>query len=182
MAEPARKLTTVDEFLRWDSGDDRRYQLIRGAIVMMAPPAPLHGALAARMARSIGNRLKAPCEVISEAGIFLPKDAHDFYVADLAVTCSGIADEPWCPEPIVIIEVLSPSTADEVRLEKLPNYRQLPSLRDILLVAADAVSIEHWRRPALAWSREVVRAGGTLRLAGLAIEIPVDEVYGGLGL
>ncbi len=45
MAEAALKLTTVDEFLRWDDHSDRRYQLIRGAIVMMAPPTRRHGTL-----------------------------------------------------------------------------------------------------------------------------------------
>jgi Uma2 family endonuclease len=182
MAKPAARLVTVDEFLRWDSGDDRRYQLIRGAIVMMAPPARRHGVLASRVDHALRRRLTPPCEPQTEAGILLEGRPYDFYVTDLAVSCSPLGDERWCPEPLVVVEVLSPSTEDEVRHEKLPNYRQIASLRDILLVASDAVLVEHWRRPGAAWSRELRRAGDSLKLAGVAIEIPVDEIYAGLGL
>jgi Uma2 family endonuclease len=180
VARPAARLVTVDEFLRWDSGDDRRYQLIRGAIVMMAPPARRHGVLAARIAAALRARLTPPCEAETEAGILLEGRPHDYYVADVGVSCAPVGDERWCPEPLVVVEVLS--TEDEVRHEKLPNYRQIASLRDILLVASDAVLVEHWRRPGAAWSRELRRAGDSLKLAGLGIEIPVDEIYAGLGL
>jgi Uma2 family endonuclease len=182
MAKSAAKLVTVDEFLRWDSGDDRRYQLIRGAIVMMAPPARRHGVLAARLAQALGAWLKPPCEVQSQAGILLEGRAHDFYVADLAVSCAPTGDELWCPEPLLVVEILPPSTADEVRHEKLPSYRQIASSRDIALVARDDVLIEHWKRPKEAWSRELLRAGDVLRLVGLPIELALDELYSGLGL
>ncbi len=182
MAKAALDLVTVDEFLRWDDRSDRRYQLIRGAIVMMAPPAPRHGALSARVIRSLGGRLRPTCETLSEAGILLPQSAQDFYVADIAVTCVPLGTSAWCPDPVLIVEVLSPSTEGEVRHEKLPNYRLLPSLRHILLVSSEAVLVEHWRRAGVAWSSETLREGGALRLDALGIELPVDEIYAGLDL
>ncbi len=78
--------------------------------------------------------------------------------------------------------MLSPSTEDEVRHEKLANYRRLASLRHILLVSSEAVLIEHWRRPELAWSRDMLGPGGLLKLEALGIELPVDEIYAGLDL
>jgi Uma2 family endonuclease len=182
MAEAALKLTTVEEFLRWDDRSDRRYELIRGAVVMMAPPAPRHSAVAARTIHSLARRLRPGCETLSEAGVLLPQSRHDFYVADIAVTCSPFGSSPWCPDPVLVVEVLSPSTEGEVRHEKLPNYRQLASLRHILLVSSEAVMIEHWRRATLAWNREVLRGSDLLRLEALGIELPVDEIYEGLGL
>ena len=182
MAKAALDLVTVDEFLRWDDRSDRRYQLIRGAIVMMAPTIRRHGVLASRVDRAIGGRLRAPCEAQSEAGILLPHSPHDFYVADLAVSCAPLGPERWCPDPVLTVEVLSPSTEGEVRHEKLPNYRLLPSLRHILLVSSEAVLIEHWHRSAVAWSSETLREGGALRLDALGIELPVDEIYTGLDL
>lgn len=182
MAEAAPDLFTVDAFLHWDDRSDRRYQLIRGAIVMLAPATRRQGVLASRAGRAIGVRLRAPCEVQSEAGILLPRSPHDFYVADLAVSCAPIGPEQWCPDPVVVAEVLSPLTEVEVRHEKLPNYRLLPSLRHILLVSSVTVLIEHWRRPTAAWSSEMLKAGDTLRLEALGIELPVDEIYSGLDL
>lgn len=182
MADAALKLTTVDEFLRWDDGSDRRYQLIRGAIVMMAPASRRHGVLTMRLGGALGSRLRPPCEAQAEAGILLPGRPHDFYVADIAVSCAEIGTEQWCPEPVLIAEVLSPSTEVEVRQEKLPNYRHVPSLQHILLVASDRVLIEHWRRFEVAWRQETRGAGDTLRLDTFGIELPVDEIYAGLGL
>jgi Uma2 family endonuclease len=72
MAEPARTLVTVGEFLRFEGEADRRYQLFGGEIVMMAPPSPTHGALASNISRLVGNQLGRPCRTVSEAGIVLP--------------------------------------------------------------------------------------------------------------
>lgn len=182
MAEPARKRVTVAEFLRFNGDSDRRYQLFGGEIVMMAPPSPTHGALAARISRQLGNRLRRPCEPLSEAGIVLPWSDTSFYVADVAVTCSPIAGQTWCPEPVLVVEVLSPSTEAEDRGVKLPAYRRLASVQDILLVASDRAAIEHYVRRDDRWELVDVGAGDVIRLTGLTIELPVDVLYAELGL
>lgn len=72
MAEPAPKLVTVEEFLRFEGEPGRRYQLFGGEIVTMAPATRAHGVSVARAARLLGNRLRPPCEPQPEAGIPLP--------------------------------------------------------------------------------------------------------------
>ena len=182
MAEPARKLVTVAEFLRFAGEGDRRYQLIGGEIVMMAPPSPTHGALASSISRLIGNRLRRPCRTVSEAGIVLPWSDTSFYVADVAVTCSPLAGQSWCPDPVVIVEVLSPSTEAEDRGVKLPAYRRLASVQDVLLVASERVAVEHYARHGEQWLIADRGPGESVRLAGLPVEIAVDELYTDLGL
>ena len=49
MPEPAIRGMTVDEFLNWEDGTDTRYELVGGFVHGMAPPAPAHGRLAARL-------------------------------------------------------------------------------------------------------------------------------------
>lgn len=182
MAEPARKLVTVAEFLRFEGEGDRRYQLIGGEIVMMAPRAPTHGALASSASRLIGNQLRGSCKTVSEAGITLPWSDTSYYVADVAVTCSPLAGQPWCPDPVVIVEVLSPTTEAEDRGVKLPDYRRLASVQDILLVASDRVAVEHYARQGGQWLIADRGPGETVRLVGLPVELAVDELYAGLGL
>jgi Uma2 family endonuclease len=182
MAEPARKLVTVAEFLRFEGEGDRRYQLFGGEIVVMAPASPTHGALASRVSRPIGNRLGSACEALSEAGITLPWSDTSFYVADVAVTCSPLAGQSWCPDPIVIVEVLSPSTEAEDRGVKLPAYRRLASVQDILLVASNRVAAEHYARQGGQWVIADRGPGETVRLVGLPVELAVDELYADLGL
>ena len=148
MAEPARKLWTLAEFLAFDDGTDTRYELIAGDIVARAPPSGIHGALVAGLAVAIGAKLERPSRVATEAGIVLADRIDTYYQADLAVTCAGLTRDPSVPEPIVIVEVLSPSTAATDYLRKLPDYRSIASVQDILLVASTEPRIEHWRRQA----------------------------------
>ena len=83
MATLAPRRMTLAEFLEWDDGGDRRYELVDGFTVMMAPATEAHGELAARLTMQIGSRLQPPCRVISEAGIAIPDRADSYYIADL---------------------------------------------------------------------------------------------------
>src|SRR4051812_30317526 len=89
MVEPAIARMSVEEFLHWDPGGDRRYELIDGRPVAMAPPAAAHRIVAGRLARHIGAALdrRPPCTVQPEAGVRIPAKSYTFYEADLAVTC-----------------------------------------------------------------------------------------------
>ena len=58
MAEAARRRWTLEEFLAFDDGTDRRYELFDGEIVAMAPTSDVHGALVMRLGRQIGNALR----------------------------------------------------------------------------------------------------------------------------
>jgi Uma2 family endonuclease len=88
MGEVAEKLWTLAEFLAFDDGTGSRHQLLEGTLVAMAPAVRAHGTLVARLSRAIGNALRPPCEVITEAGIVPPERADSWYEADLVVACT----------------------------------------------------------------------------------------------
>jgi Uma2 family endonuclease len=183
MAEPATQRMTVDEFLCRDDGSERRCQLLRGIITMMAPPQAVHGRLVSRLDRAIGRQLREPCEPVIEAGIRPPWRNDTYYQADLAVTCRPLAaGEVFLAEPLAIIEVLSPSTAATDRLLKLDDYREMPSVTDIVHVASDRVRIEHWRREGRLWTVAVLGAGECLELSGLGVRVSLDELFADLPL
>jgi Uma2 family endonuclease len=143
---------TLAEFLEWDDGSDRRYQLLDGVPMMMAPSLEAHGELALAFGAEIRTRLKPPCRVISEAGIVIPDRANTFYLADLAVTCAP--REPgrrMVVEPVLVVEVLSPSTGQVDRWRKVADYRTLPSVQEILVVFIDERRVEVQRRTRDAW-------------------------------
>jgi Uma2 family endonuclease len=183
MAETAPRLWTVDEFLAWDDGTDRRYQLLSGAITMMAPPPAIHGRLVSRLDRLLGSQLRPPCEPVTGAGV---KPAHRndaYYLADLAVTCRPFErGETHLHEPVIVIEVLTSATAATDRLEKLDDYRLVPSITDILLVADTQVAIEHWHRWGDVWVVATRRAGERVDVAALGISIDVAALYADLAL
>lgn len=181
MAETARRLWTLEEFLAFDDGTDTRYQLFDGEIVAMTPPARAHAVLSTRLARILGNGLQPPCEAAGEAGIVPPNRPGTWYQADLVVTCSpGAPTDQFIAEPVLIIEILSPSTATVDRGRKLPDYRDIPSVKEILLVSSTEARIEHWRRHSGAWTVQDLREAASLRLDAFQITIDLQELYDGL--
>ncbi len=182
VAEPTEKFMTVAEFLRWEDGTDRRHELVGGRPVMMAPPSRLHGVLAAAIAGELRRYLKPPCTPQVEAGIVFPQDDFDFFIADPAVSCAPPADEPWCPEPVLIVEVLSESTRAHDLGVKLPAYRRLTSVRHILLVETREPRIEHWRRQGDDWLVRDLGPGEAAVLEDLGLRLEVDGLYRDLPL
>lgn len=186
MAEPAVRRMTLDEFLSWDDGTDTRYELRGGAIVAMAPPMPRHGDLASRLILEIGTALRGrmPCRVYSEAGIARPDRDDAFYVADIAVSCTPLrAEDRLIRDPILVVEVLSSSTAATDRQIKLPDYRSIPSVREILLIDSESLFAEVQRREGDRWITEIVRGSdAALTLASIPATISMAELYDGIPL
>ena len=180
MAEPARKTITVAEFLDWDDGTGTRHQLIGGEIVAMTPPLMDHGDLVAAITIAIGTRLRRPCRPINDAGIAPPARDDTYYVADIAVTCeSGGADKRYLEAPKVIIEVLSPATTAEDLGVKLPDYRAIPSVREIAFFSR-AKRVDIWRREAAGWHVDDLTGGDRVVFPSIGVEFDLDEVYRGL--
>jgi Uma2 family endonuclease len=186
MAEPAISRMTLEEFLRWDDGTDTRYELIDGCPVAMAPPAEAHRILAVRLVSRIDAALagRRPCNAQIEPGVVRPDRADSYYVPDIAVTCEP--NEPGRQamlDPILIVEILSPSTERSDRRLKLPAYQKIESVREILLIDADSHHAEVYRRENNHWGIELVRGGeATLLLASIELRISMSELYEGIAI
>jgi Uma2 family endonuclease len=184
MAELAIKPMTLDEFLRWDDGTETHYELIGGFPVAMAPPAEVHRVLAVRLVSRIDGALSArrPCNAQVEAGVIRPDRADTYFEADIAASCTPIeVGRQAISDPFLIIEILSPSTERHDRRVKLPAYRQIETVQEILLVASDERYAELHRRAGAQWLTEIIRGSkGALRLASVGIEIPMSELYDGI--
>lgn len=187
MSELAYKRMLVDEFLVWDDGTDTRYELIDGVPVAMAPSYGAHQIIAGNAARHIGNGLekRPPCHVRSEAGILKPNSVRNYFQADLAVTCTPHRQGQYeTPDPVVIVEVLSRSTADHDRKVKLPVYRTIPSVQEIVLIHSEMLFVEVLRRlDATRWQSDLlVEADEILRLGSVGVELPVAALYANVDL
>jgi Uma2 family endonuclease len=183
MAEPAEKRWTVEQFLEWDDGTDRRHELVDGCIVAMAPPSEAHATIVMNLGTAIRNRLPPPCRVLGEFGVRLENRDDSFYQFDLAVTCAPAeAGRRYIAEPVLIVEVLSPSTQLHDRGRKLDDHRQLPSVNEVLLVASEQRRVQHWRRDGTRWIVEDLIGDADLRLAAIADPIPLAAIYDGSGV
>jgi Uma2 family endonuclease len=175
---------TVDEFLHWEDGTDTRYELVGGLVYAMAPPAPWHSRLAGRLGSAIGAALRSrpECAVHPEAGLAPPDQNDTCYIADIAVTCEPLRREnQLIREPILIIEILSPSTAGSDRRMKVADYRKIPSVQEILLIDSRTVFAELLRHEAGRWITEIVQGpGATLTLTSVLLTIGMFELYEGI--
>lgn len=180
MSDPARRLMTVEEFLLWEDGTDTRYELIGGEPVAMAPPADRHSMVAGALAGEFYSRLRPPCRVRVAAGIRLPDRADMWFQADLAVACGPVSTSPGVTDPLVIVEVLSPSTERDDRGIKLPLYREVPSVREILLLSSRHRRAELWHRADDGWRVEDIVGDGPLHFESVDVTIPLAALYDGL--
>jgi Uma2 family endonuclease len=177
---------TVQEFLDWEDGTDTRYELIGGLVVAMAPPAAAHGRLAAALIGAIDAALRArrPCAAYSEAGIVRPDRNDTCYVADIAVTCEPLRlEDRLIRDPVLIVEILSPSTGRSDLQNKSSDYRQIASVQEILLIDSTSMFAEVLRRDGEQWISEIVQgATPTLILRSIPLSIAMHELYDGIPL
>ena len=185
MSERAFGRMTVEEFLRWDDGTDTHYELIDGVPVAMAPPAEAHRILMTRLLSGIDARLagRRPCNAQPEAG-GLRADRNSYFEADIAVTCQpNERGRQAIAEPILVVEILSPGTEHHDRQTKLPAYRQIPSVEEVLLIDSQEAYAEIHRKSGDHWITELVQGlSAKLRLASVDLEIGMAELYDGLDI
>ena len=173
---------SVDEFLDWEHEAGHSYELRDGLVVAMAPTKPGHQILAACLARYLDEALdeRPSCSVRAEAAI-VPIDRDGVvHTADLAVTCrEHELAQRHTPDPLVLVEILSPSTESYDRRVKLPDYRMIPSVEEIVLIAQDQLYCEvHRRFDGERWQTDLLRTGdGELRLESIGFTQPLSMIY-----
>jgi Uma2 family endonuclease len=172
----------VAEFLNWNPGNGRRWQLIDGEPRAMAPPNAVHAYLKAELGRLIGNHLRAAgltCDVFANPGLVpTTMAAHNMRVPDLAVSCAPFDPAQAAPaDPVLIVEILSPSN----RAETWANvwaYTSIASVGEILVLRADKMAADLLRRRADgAWPDRAMPVEAELVLESIGLRIGMAELY-----
>jgi Uma2 family endonuclease len=176
---------TVAEFLDWDSGDrtGALWQLRDGEPEMMAPASDAHGMIQSELGRLIGNHLAdsgGPCRVGVTPGV-VPRvrSTRNLLVPDLGVTGAPPVGGPAMLDPVVLIEILSPSNARETRAN-VWAYTSIPSVAEIVLVRSTSIAAEVLRRQNDgSWPAEpqYIGADGELVLESIGFRVPLRAAY-----
>ena len=154
----------VDAFLAWADGRQGRWELRDGQPVMMAPERAAHALtkLSAQIALKEGvRRAGLPCRVFPD-GMTVRIAPRTAFEPDALVVCPPPTDLNTMEilNPVVVVEVLSPSTAADDHGVKLDGYFSLPSVAHYLILDADRrVLIHHRRAHAGAIETRVLREG-----------------------
>ena len=142
-----------------------------------------HNRITLDTATQLNNQLMdSVCEVFaSEMRVRTSPEVSYFY-PDVIVVCGEprFEDDTFDTllKPIVVIEVLSPSTAAFDRGEKFEHYKQIASLQEYLLISQDRVRVEHYRRQGTQWTHNTFQElEDRLRFASIGCEVSLRAIY-----
>jgi Uma2 family endonuclease len=181
MSAAVRKATRMsfDDYVAFEEAAAVRHELIDGALFAMAGGTDVHHLICTNLTVLIGGPLMGKCQVF-QGGMKLRVDHQtnsDGYYPDVMVSCSPTDRERlFRKEPVLLIEVMSPSTERLDRGEKRLNYLQIPTLLEYILIAQDIPKVEVMRR-SNAWVTQELYPGDTLELDSVALKIPLSSIY-----
>ena len=160
-----------------------RSEYINGKVINMPGASFPHNIITGNILSELRARLKgSACAVFAnDMRIGIPTTKSYFY-PDVGVVCEDPCFEDdvfdTLMNPIVVVEVLSPSTEAYDRGEKFAHYRQLPSLQEYVLVAQDQMRVEHYRRQEKQWIfTDYRKPDESLPLPSIKCELPLQEIY-----
>jgi Uma2 family endonuclease len=183
MSTPAHRIHyTWTEYLALEASSNVKHEYLDGQIYAMAGGTPEHAALAAAVIGLLFPQLReGRCRLYdSDLRVRVRATGLATY-PDVTVVCGprerDPEDEQAVTNPTLIVEVLSRGTEEYDRGDKLEHYKQLPSLREYVLVSHRERSLEVWRRDAGgAWTASVVERG-VAELESIAARLDVRELY-----
>lgn len=173
-----RQILTVDDFLAWADAQSEtpRCELINGQIVHMSPELLAHNRIKLNVVIALRDAIRA-AGIDAEAftdGIAVPIDRFTAYEPDALVRCGDRLpdDELKAVDPIIVVEVLSPTSAHSDTSAKLVGYFKLASVRHYLIIDSNARTVTHHARTGDRVVAQTLTAGSLhLNPPGLMLEV-----------
>jgi Uma2 family endonuclease len=165
-------------FLAWVQGREERYELVEGRVVMMAGASRTHGILVLNIAMLLRSQLD-PTTVIADFG--LDAGPRTLRYPDIMVDRAG--GDYTTSDPVLLIEVLSPSSEALGLNDKAAEYLRLPNLAAYIAFSQHEPKTWLWLRTASGFSStpEVVAGQDlSIQIPALSIELPLSQIYAGI--
>ncbi len=174
---------SAEEYLAIERETEYKREFVAGEIFAMGGASPKHGLIAGNTAGELRNRLRETnCQVYT-ADLRIQAEADRAYLyPDVVVVCGRPeyrdSRRDTVTNPLVIVEVLSPTTRNYDRGDKFAHYRRLDSLREYILIDQDTCHVEHFVRKQGIWEfSESDDIQGNLVIPALDITIALKEIY-----
>jgi len=159
------------------------YEWIDGVVYNMTGSSPEHSVISSNIDRLVSMQLEQCDSCYTHRDQYVAIPGMLPVAPDVVVTCDPAdwdKDKRLKPfkirSPLIVVEVLSPSTQAYDRTEKFARYRRCPTLEVYILVSQDEPYVEVYRR-ATGWRREVFSAHQIVRLDQLDLELAVEAIY-----
>jgi Uma2 family endonuclease len=188
MATVSKRLLTPQEYLEIERRAETKSEFYAGEMFAMSGASWEHTLIKDNIARRAGNQLNGgPCKALtSDLRVRIPTGLYTY--PDVVIVC----DEPKFEDamfdtllnPRCLVEVLSESTEGYDRGTKFSHYRQIPSLKEFILVSQEHALVERFVRQAdESWLlTEFKGLDQTFAYATIPVKIPLAEIYAGVTL
>lgn len=193
MADAARtERMSAEEFHRWHQRQEGKYELVEGVPVLkrgMGPKGMVGGSLRHALIGSntefaLRTRLRGSDCTPFGSDVSIRTGPDQIRYPDAAVDC-GTQDQTSreLAQPVLVLEVLSPSTTFIDQTQKLEEYKAVPTMRHILIVEQRRISAQLFTRTDGDWSNQRFDdPNATITLPTLSVEFPLSELYEGVTL
>jgi len=169
----------LEDYLADERDVDIRSEYVDGLVYAMAGASETHNTIAGSLYAQIEINLKDGCRAWqSDMKVVIRNKGQKFsYYPDIIAACGENTDDLYVrTNPILIVEVLSDSTARTDLKEKFDNYISTPTLLEYVVVSQDVPLVRLWRRRT-SWEREMYRADDTFRLESVELDVAVQHIY-----
>ncbi len=175
---------SVADYLEGERHSEIRHEYVAGLVFAMVGGTLGHNRVTGNIYAFLRNHLRGtPCSAYMSDVKVRIEAADAFYYPDVVVSCEP-ADlkDSFLTAPVLVVEVLSPSTENIDRREKLLNYPKLASLREYVLVSPDDVRVEVFRRVGTAFGEVVIHGpeDSGVELMSVDAVVPLAEIYAGV--
>ena len=176
-----RKPMTLAEFLEWEERQPMRYEFDGVGPVAMTGGTAGHAVVQGNLAIAVGGRLRGkPCRFYGSDLKFQVAEGHVRYPDGMVVCRPVDRTATVVYDPVIVFEVLSPSTGRDDRIVKAREYQATPSVQRYVMLEQDAVGATVYARSGDAWTHEILVADSILALPEIAVSLPLAELYEGV--
>jgi Uma2 family endonuclease len=180
MSVAMRKPMTLAEFLDWEERQEQRWEFDGFTPVAMTGGTVEQGLIQANLITALGNRLRGgPCRVLG-SHVKIAVAGSIRYPDALVVCTASPRGATVITDPVVVFEVLSPSTASVDRIVKNQEYRRTPSIQRYVMLEQDRVGAMVFGRDGDDWVGHVLAGEAAVPLPEIGIELPLAELYEGV--
>ncbi len=175
---------TPEEYFAWEEQQEIKHEYFDGEVYAMTGGTLNHSEISANFITLLRNHLEdGDCRVLNSDARIKIQRSEKYVYPDVSVTCDDRDRDTtqYITHPCLIVEVLSPSTEAYDRGKKFKLYRQSPSLIDYVLVNADEIEIDVFRKNDRGrWEEISYVAGDLVELESIDLNFGIDRAYRGI--
>ena len=174
-----RQEMSLEEFLAWEEQQELRWEYDGSQPVTMVGGTLNHSRIQRNVIVALGNRLRGPPYEVLTSDLKIEAAGSIRYPDAFVARGGGPGSSKVVRDPVVVFELVSPSTARTDRIIKNQQFKATPSILRYVLLEQDDVAATMFERAGEDWAGHILAAGDVLRMPEIGVEAPLAEFYEG---